>query len=169
MNEVERMEPSTERPQPLSDAEIADLALALDDEYQAHAIYTQVIADFGDVRPFSNIVEAEARHIEALVTLFQRYEVPIPADTWPGRAPRYESLHDACEAGVVAEIENGKLYDRLRAGTRRSDILAVYRNLQEASQERHLEAFRRCVDRGDDSRSDPRGPRRRRRQHRGLD
>jgi hypothetical protein len=134
---------TTDQPQPLSDGERADLMLALDDEYMAHAIYTQVIADFGEVRPFSNIVEAEARHIEALTTLFQRYEVPIPTDTWPGRAPRYESLQEACEAGVVAEIENGELYDRLLAGTSRPDILAVYRNLQEASQERHLEAFRR--------------------------
>ncbi|MBV1894004.1 MAG: DUF2202 domain-containing protein [Ilumatobacteraceae bacterium] len=151
------MDSPTDRPHPLSSSERADLALALDDEYMAHAIYTQVIADFGEMRPFSNIVEAEARHIEALTTLFQRYEVPIPADTWPGRVPRYESLQEACQAGVIAEVENGELYDRLLAGTNRSDILTVYRNLQEASQERHLEAFRRCADRGDGPDRGPRG------------
>jgi len=163
------MNSPTDRPHPLSDSERADLVLALDDEYMAHAIYTQVIADFGEVRPFSNIVDAEARHIDALVTLFRHYGVPIPTDTWSGRVPRYESLREACEAGVVAEVENGELYDRLLAGTSRSDILTVYRNLQEASQERHLEAFRRCASRGDGSGNGPGGPRHRRRRRGGPD
>lgn len=133
--------------EPLSEREIADLHAALDDEYQAHATYTQVIADFGAVRPFTNIVDAERRHIEAVTSLLDRYGVPVPADTWPGRVPRYPSVHDACEAAVAAEIANGALYDRLLTGTRRPDLLRVYRNLQRASQQRHLPAFRRCSQR----------------------
>jgi hypothetical protein len=123
----------------------------------ARATYAEVIADFGDVRPFSNIVESEGRHIEALVSLFEYYGVPVPADTWPGRVPRFSSLHEACLAGVAAEVDNGELYERLLTGTVRKDILAVYRNLQEASQERHLPAFRRCVERGSGSPDDGRG------------
>lgn len=141
----------------LSDAERADLLAALDDEYMARATYAQVIADFGDVRPFSNIVEAEGRHVVALVGLFERYGVPVPPDTWPGRATRYASLHEACVAGVAAEVDNGELYERLLAGTERDDILSVYRNLQEASQQRHLPAFRRCAERGSGSPGDDRG------------
>jgi hypothetical protein len=165
------MQPSTSGDGALSDAERADLSAALDDEYLARATYAQVIADFGDVRPFSNIVEAEGRHIEALVGLFERYGVPVPPDPWPGRVPRYGSLDDACIAGVAAEIENGELYERLLAGTGRSDILAVYRNLQEASQQRHLPAFRRCVERGGsgspgEGRGSPGGGRQRRRRGR---
>jgi ribosome-associated toxin RatA of RatAB toxin-antitoxin module len=38
---------------------------ALDDEYRACATSDQVIADFGEVRPFSNIRRAAARHIDA--------------------------------------------------------------------------------------------------------
>jgi hypothetical protein len=135
----------------LSDTEQADLVAALDDEYMARATYAQVIADFGAVRPFVNIVEAERRHAEALLGLFHRYGVPVPVDTWPGRVPRHASIREACEAAVAAEIDNGEMYDRLIAGTDRADILAVYRNLQAASQERHLPAFRRCADRGDDT------------------
>jgi hypothetical protein len=134
----------------LSASEHADLIAALDDEYQARATYTQVISDFGEVRPFSNIVEAEGRHASALINIFERYGLAVPPDTWPDRAPRYASLHEACEAAVVAEVANAELYDRVLAGTDRLDILAVYRNLQEASQERHLPAFRRCVERGPD-------------------
>ena len=154
----------------LSDTEVADLLAALDDEYMARATYAQVIADFGAVRPFINIVEAEDRHAEALQSLFRRYEVPVPADTWPGRVARYATLRQACEAGVAAEIENAELYDRLLAGTDRPDILDVYRNLQAASQERHLPAFRRCADRDGDADEVGHGDghgRRRRRQRRG--
>ena len=132
----------------LEGAEIRALYEALDDEYRAWTTYDQVIADFGEVRPFSNIREAEARHIEALRALFDRYGLPLPANPWHGKVTRHANLRDACAAGVAAEIENGTLYERLLASTQRPDILAVFRNLQEASQERHLPAFQRCVERG---------------------
>lgn len=121
---------------------------ALDDEYKAQATYEQVIRDFGPVRPFVNIVEAEARHIAALLMLFARYGLPVPDNTWPGRAPRYHNIDAACEAGVQAEIDNTALYERLLASTQRPDILTVFHNLQEASQQRHLAAFQRCVEHG---------------------
>lgn len=131
----------------LNEAEIAALHAALDDEYHAWATYDQVIQDFGLVRPFSNIRDAEARHIEALLTLFDRYELTSPPNSWPGRVDRYPSLRDACAAAVEAEIANAALYERLLASTDRSDLLMVFRNLRDASQERHLPAFRRCVER----------------------
>jgi hypothetical protein len=131
----------------LSGAEIHALNEALDDEYRAWATYDQVIADFGEVPPFNNIREAEARHIEALCTLFARYGLPVPENPWPGQVARYASLQAACEAGVAAEIANGELYERLLGATQRSDILTVLRNLQEASQQRHLSAFQRCAQR----------------------
>jgi hypothetical protein len=132
----------------LDETEVRALHEALDDEYRAWATYDQVIADFGEVRPFSNIREAEARHIEALRVLFWRYGVAVPANPWLGKVTRYASLREACEAGVAAEIENAALYERLLASTRRADILTVFRNLREASQERHLPAFQRCVQSG---------------------
>jgi len=132
---------------PLTEAEIHALNEALEDEYLAWATYDQVIADFGEVPPFSNIREAEARHIEALCTLFARYGLPVPENPWPGKVARYDSLQAACEAGVAAEIANGEMYERLLGATQRPDILTVLRNLQEASQQRHLAAFQRCAQR----------------------
>ena len=96
----------------LTDREIEDLLMALDDEYKARATYRQVLADFGEVRPFSNIVEAEQRHIDALLVLFERYGIEVPDDPWPGQAPRFSSIEDACQAGVQDEIDNAALYDR---------------------------------------------------------
>ena len=133
----------------LDEAERAALLSALDDEYRAWATYDQVVRDFGPQRPFSNIREAETRHIGALRTLFEWYSLPIPVNPWPGRVPRFATLHAACEAGVEAELENEALYERLLASTRHEDLLAVFRNLQRASRERHLEAFRRCASRGE--------------------
>lgn len=132
---------------PLTEAEIHALNEALEDEYLAWATYDQVIADFGEVPPFSNIREAEARHIDALCKLFACYGLPVPKNPWPGKVARYDSLQAACEAGVAAEIANGEMYERLLGATQRPDILTVLRNLQEASQQRHLAAFQRCAQR----------------------
>ena len=96
---------------PLTPSEIDALQKALDDEYRAWATYDQVMADFGEAPPFSNIRAAEARHIEALCSLYARYGLPVPENPWPGKVARYA-------------------------------------NLQEASQQRHLAAFQRCVERG---------------------
>ena len=130
---------------PLNKAEIQTLNEALNDEYLAWTTYDQVIADFGDVPPFPNIRDAEARHIEALCTLFIAYGLSVPENPWPGNVARYASRQAACEAGIAAEIANGKMYERLFETTARPDILAVLRNLQEASQQRHLAAFQRCA------------------------
>jgi hypothetical protein len=129
----------------LNEAEIEALREALDDEYRAWATYDQVIADFGELPPFSHIRAAEARHIDALRMLFVRYGVAVPENPWPGRVARYGSVQEACAAGVAAEIDNAALYDRLLTATQRPDIRVVFRNLQEASQRRHLRAFERCA------------------------
>jgi hypothetical protein len=143
----------------LTKPEIDALNEALDDEYRAWTTYDQVIADFGAVRPFRNIRDAESRHIEALCALYIRYGLSIPENPWPRKVERYASLQEACAAGVAAEIANGAMYERLIAATRRPDMLAVLRNLQEASQQRHLPAFQRAAQRpaGDGGRQHRRG------------
>ncbi|MGY6276415.1 ferritin-like domain-containing protein [Methylomonas sp. MgM2] len=129
----------------LSETEIRALEEALDDEYKALATYDQIIADFGEVRPFINIREAEARHIEALYALFAHYGITVPENPWTGKVNRYPDLKTACEAGVAAEIANTAIYQRLTQATQRPDILAVFRNLRDASQLHHLPAFQRCA------------------------
>ena len=146
----------------LSSSEVSALHDALDDEYQAWATYEQVIADFGEVMPFTNIRDAEARHIEALSALFRAHGLAIPENAWPGKVPRFDSVRQACETGIAAEVANAALYERLLAATHRPDILTVFRRLQEASQQRHLPAFRRCAERGGEG-----GGRGHQRRHRG--
>lgn len=120
---------------------------ALDDEYRARAAYQKVIDTFGPVRPFVNIVEAEDRHAQALLALLAHFGVEPPPDKWAGQVPAPPSLLAACQAGVEAEIENEAMYQRLLRQTEHPEVLAVMRRLQQASQERHLPAFRRCLER----------------------
>lgn len=132
-------------PQQLSEIELKSLHATLDDEYKSFETYAQVIDDFGEIRPFINIVRAEQRHYSALLGLFERYDVAPPENRWAGKAPRYTSVHEACIAAVAGEIENVALYDDALRSTIRDDILTVYQALRSASQDRHLPAFERCV------------------------
>ncbi len=106
-----------------------------------------MIRDFGEVRPFINIVDAEARHANALLGVFQKYGLSPHANRWATQAPRFVSVQEACAACVEGEIQNVAIYDRALKSTQRPDILAVYTALRSASQDRHLPAFQRCVQR----------------------
>jgi rubrerythrin len=131
----------------VEDKTIEALREALDDEYKARATYQSVIDKFGPVRPFVNIIDAEERHASALLRLFARFGVEPPKDRWAGRVPAPANLADACRAGVEAEIENAAMYERLLAQVSDAGARNVLKRLQKASQQRHLPAFRRCLDR----------------------
>ena len=106
----------------------------------------KVIERFGRVRPFVNIVEAEDRHASALLRQFDRLGLQPPGDEWPGRVTAPPSIAAACEAAIAAEIENAAMYDRLLAVVDDPTVRGVLLNLQDASQNRHLPAFRRCLE-----------------------
>ena len=121
------------------------LAIALDDEYKAYITYQKVIERFGNNPPFSHIVEAEKRHIEALLSLHQAYGVtPIP-NQWSGEIVIPSSFEACCAQGVQAELENIELYDYLLGFAVEADIRDVFYRLQAASYNNHLPAFKQCL------------------------
>lgn len=129
----------------LKNLEIA-LNEAIQDEYKACETYRLVMEKFGFVRPFVNIIEAEKRHIQALIILFRKYQLPIPINTWGGKIEVPNSLLEACLGGVQAEIENGEMYVKLLNLTKEyPDVQRVFLNLQRASQQNHLRAFQRAA------------------------
>ena len=87
----------------LSQAEINALLEALDDEYRAWSTYDQVLRDFGDVRPFINIREAEARHIETLLEHYGGHRQKVASalgisertlsEIWEEAERRHEAKH----------------------------------------------------------------------------
>jgi hypothetical protein len=76
----------------LSEDEVEALLMALDDEYEAWSVYDQVMADFGPVWPFTIMRQAEEKHIAALVRLFDRCELDVPATPGQARCPRLSLL-----------------------------------------------------------------------------
>lgn len=121
---------------------------AINDEYKARATYQVIINKFGEIRPFINIIEAETRHISALIPLFNKYGIPVPKDNWMAQVSPPASVKAACEMGVEAEILNGEMYDRLIASSAGyPDVQRVLQQLQRASIENHLPAFQRCATR----------------------
>ena len=129
----------------LSESEVEALLMALDDEYKAWSVYEQVIADLGAVRPFTSIQRAEESHISALLTLFDRYGLDAPTNKWLAQVPSFDTLVEACEGGVQAEVDNAALYDQLFDMVDNPDIIRVFTALQRASETRHLPAFERCA------------------------
>jgi len=120
---------------------------ALNDEYKAHATYQKVIEQFGQIRPFTNIIKAEETHIQELLPLFEKYGVEVPEDNWYETVPSFNSEQEALEAGVQAEIENAEMYDEFFKFVKEEDIITVFTQLRDASQEKHLPAFERAAGR----------------------
>jgi hypothetical protein len=135
----------------LSDEAKAAVLRALEDEYHAEAVYAATLDTFGEVRPFSNIIEAERKHQAALLDLLETYGVAAPANGYlTGEKPLGAlpaTLQEVCEIGVAAEIENARLYDEdlLPAVAGHPDIIQVFNNLRDASIDNHLPAFERCA------------------------
>jgi hypothetical protein len=119
------------------------LTEALQDEYKSRATYRKVIEKFGPVRPFVNIVEAEGRHVDALIALFDKYKIPVPEDRWFESITVPDSLEKACLNAVADEKANMAMYDQLIVASPEPDIRRVLENLQSASRDRHLPAFER--------------------------
>ena len=135
----------------MNEQTVAALTEALEDEYKARATYGKVIEIFGPIRPFINIIEAEDRHASALLRQFERLGLKPPEDDWAGRIEAPGSVAAACEAAVAAEIENAAMYGRLLEVVDDPAVRDVLLNLQDASQNRHLPAFRRCLERAKES------------------
>ena len=131
---------------PLSDLEKAALNAAIHEEYFARNSYLAVIAEFGDIRPFSNIAGSEQNHVNAVGNLLAKYGLPVPVDTdLPAGAPSWwPTVRDACAHGVWIEKDDIKLYDNLLPDITHGDIIQVFNNLRSASKNNHLPAFQAC-------------------------
>lgn len=119
---------------------------AINDEYKALATYEAVIEKFGTVRPFSMIKGAEEQHIASLKAIYDKYGLSVPVNSWPSKVSTPKTLTEACQTGVDAEIANAALYkDKLLPVVKDyEDITAVFTNLMNASEQKHLPAFEKC-------------------------
>jgi hypothetical protein len=131
----------TEEPQTLD----AMLRVTLEDEYLARAEYALILDEYGDVRPFSQIIKAEERHIESLLRLFESLDMEAPADLSTDFVAFPTSIDAALAVGIEAEIANIALYERFLSDESQelpANVERVFSALQRAS-ENHLAAFER--------------------------
>lgn len=118
------------------------LTYALQDEYLAQARYDNILRNLGYIRTFAQIKEAEMRHINALLTLFERYQIPLPEDKSQSFVTTPESIKAAYAAGVQGEIDNIAMYEKFLSFNIPNDIQIVFSQLRNASVN-HLSAFER--------------------------
>lgn len=121
------------------------LEQALLDEYHAQAFYGAVLEQYGVIRPFSNIIRAEERHINALLALYDTFGWQAPANPYTPADFEFGSLEEAAQQAIDAEAANAGLYNELFDGLRDPRVNKVFTNLQRASQESHLPALQRFV------------------------
>jgi hypothetical protein len=89
---------------------------------------------------------AEEQHIASLKAIYDKYGLTVPQNNWSGQINSPETLTEACQLGVDAEIANAALYQEklLPAVKDYEDITLVFENLSSASEQKHLPAFDRC-------------------------
>ena len=116
------------------------LEYAIQDEYLARQEYESIMEEYGEVRPFSNIIKAEENHIIWLKELYEKYDIEIPEDTAIDHVVVPESLDIAYEVGVQAEIDNIAMYEKFLEQDLPDDVKAVFIELRDASKN-HLAAF----------------------------
>ncbi len=119
------------------------LTYAILDEYLAKATYEEILAVYGDVRPFSKIVIAEQTHIDLLLPLFETYGIDVPENNAAASVVVPDSISSALATGVEAEKANIAMYETFLAQSNLpDDVRTVFESLKAASQ-KHLNAFQR--------------------------
>lgn len=122
--------------------------MGADGEYAALASYQAVLDEYGDVEPYATIMEAEARHADALGRQLERLGVEVPENPYLGDIPAPADLQTAAEAWAEGEILNVELYDQLIADAESEQVIKVFNNLRSASLDSHLPAFELAAENG---------------------
>ncbi|MBF4692882.1 ferritin-like domain-containing protein [Fusibacter ferrireducens] len=122
------------------------LIYAIQDEYTALAEYELIMSEYGTIRPFSNIAKAETNHISWLEPLFEKYDIDLPVNESDQIVVLPNSLTEAYQTGVDAEVFNISMYESFLKEDLPADVKTVFEALKNAS-ENHLNAFNNQVDR----------------------
>ena len=140
---------------PLSATDKESLLYLREEEKLARDIYNAFYDRYG-LRVFSNITASEQAHMDAVLTLLNRYGLADPAAAAPGvfhnddLQALYDDLIDQGSQSLTAALQAAVLIEQtdiadLQDGlalTSHADLRTVYTNLLRASQN-HLRAFSR--------------------------
>lgn len=137
---------------PLAEAEKAGILLMREEEKMAHDTYVSFYRKFG-LRVFDNISNSEAKHTEAIGWLIEAHQLNDPLINDFGKFTNETiqqlfdkfiaesvTLTDALKTGAYIEEYDILDLQTLIAKTKNEDILRIYGNLLNGS-ENHLRAF----------------------------
>ena len=119
---------------------IDNLLKALDDEYKAYSFYFSA-SEFG--APFTNLLEAEANHINAIIFHLNELGVQIPANPYSFATPK--SFEEAATTALQNEQANVELYNTLVANESNLQIIDTFYRLQAASYNNHIPALQNAL------------------------
>ena len=137
----------------LSAQEQAGLRFMREEEKLARDVYTALSAKW-KLPIFGNIAQSEQTHMDALLTVMQRYGIADPALKTAGKFsdPALQSLYDklvvdgsqnlqaALKVGVAIEEIDIRDLDEKLTNVKAKDLRLTYENLRSAST-RHLQSF----------------------------
>jgi hypothetical protein len=130
----------------ITDAEKENLVYGQQEERVARDVYL-ALAEQYEIPVFSNIAQAEDRHLEAIGSLLDLYDIP-QTEGYGELQDLYNdlitkgsfSLENALEVGVMIEILDIEDLDKALTSTTNESIKTVYTNLRKGSVN-HLNAF----------------------------
>lgn len=142
----------------IDEATVQELLYMAEEEKLAHDVYV-ALGETYEVRQFTNIAQAELRHLDSVRVLLDRYDLDDPTvDAAAGEFTNAQlqqmyddlvdsgsgSVADAAQAGVT--IEETDIADLTQAinDTDAADVVQVLTSLRDGSQ-RHLAAFERLT------------------------
>ena len=140
-------------PSELSEDEKADLLYMAEEEKVARDVYITLYDKWGE-QVFQNISQSEQRHMDAIATLLDRYDIESPVINEVGKftnpdlqalydklvAQGSQSVEEALKVGALIEEVDIKDLEEAIARTDNEDIKQVYENLKNGSYH-HLKAF----------------------------
>ncbi len=130
-----------------SDLSILDmLTYAVQDEYLARGEYIAIMDEFGEQKPYSNIVRSEESHLEFLRDVYLSYNLAFPEDISANHIIVPQDLLEAAKTGVQAEIDNIAMYEKFLEYDLPENVSEVFEALKKGS-DSHLLAFQKQVDR----------------------
>ena len=105
-----------------------------------------IMNEYGEQRPFSNIIRAEEYHIQLLIPLFEKYEIARPEDTSSEHVVLPTDIEAALQTGVEAEVANIEMYENFFTKDLPDDVAEIFAELKRGS-ENHLRAFKNGLER----------------------
>jgi hypothetical protein len=122
------------------------LRQVLDNEYKTLAVHEKVIEQYGARRPFITIIRSEEQSVSVVRSLFDKYGITVPPNTWINKMKSSPTFQAACQDALFAETNSIMLYrdGLLPVVQEYEDINRVLTDLVENAELRYIPAFEKC-------------------------